>query len=143
MRLSKARVRSAVHAIPDVRFESDQLTCFGGAVLIQALFRRLDMRLRLVAALREARSRVYGLEVVFLQLVMQLMLGLRSLRDRDACQGDPLPLAHNEPVARPTSSGCIGRFPGRLCNVKVYAYAVVGVTGDNKLVAVYFGAVET
>jgi len=36
VRLSKAQVRS-VHAIPDVRFESDQLTSFGGAVLIQAL----------------------------------------------------------------------------------------------------------
>jgi hypothetical protein len=80
VKLSRAQVRTPVHAIPSLQFEDKQLTSFSGAVLIQALFQRLDLRARLAAAFGH-NSAAYGLDSVFSVVVTQLMLG---------CAGPPL-----------------------------------------------------
>ena len=91
MKLSKAQVRRQCQTIPQIRFEEQQLTSFGGAVFIQALFDKLDIKARLLSVLGPITSRrPHESAIVFLQLVLQLMLGFVSYRDRDAYQGDPL-----------------------------------------------------
>lgn len=50
MRVSRKDVTSATHAIPEVRFEEQELTSFGGLVMLQALLRETDLRARLRAA---------------------------------------------------------------------------------------------
>jgi hypothetical protein len=90
VKLSKAQVRSSVHAIPKLQFDDEQLTSFGGAVLIQALYQRLQFWPRLSAALAGGGTRAYGLASVFGLVVTQLMLGLGTFRDRDAYATDPL-----------------------------------------------------
>jgi len=90
VKFSKAQVRKPVHAIPTIQFENKQLTSFGGAVLLQALFQGLNLRQRLCSAFREGATGSYGLDTVFYLLVTQLMLGLTRLRDCDAYRHDPL-----------------------------------------------------
>lgn len=89
MKFSKAQVQAPVHSIPELQFENKQLTSFGGAVLIQALFQRLNLRQRLVSAFGVGAG-AYGLVTVFIVIVTHLMLGLKCWRDRDAYQDDPL-----------------------------------------------------
>ncbi len=91
MKVSKAQIQGRHQAISAIKFEDQQLTSYAGAVLLQPLFERLFLTNRLEAALATIESRgAYGLGTVFLQLVLQLMLGFHCYRDRDAYQGDPL-----------------------------------------------------
>lgn len=91
MRLSKAQVQSRVHAIPVLRFEDQRLTSFAGAVLLQALFQRMDLKARLLGSFPSGdERRAYGRHVVMMTLVVHLLLGFRQLRDRDYYCDDPL-----------------------------------------------------
>lgn len=91
MRLSRKQVSSATHALPEVRFEQQELTSFGGLVLVQALFGRLDLRARLRAAVRHLpASGAYCPSRIVLLLVVHLVLGWRRLRDLDYYRDDPL-----------------------------------------------------
>jgi len=90
VRLSKAQTTSRVHAIPQLRFEQQQLTSFSGLVLFQMLFNALGLRARLARCFRAARGVAYGTHVLFVQLVVHVLLGFRSLRDRDHYADDPL-----------------------------------------------------
>lgn len=91
MRLSRKQVSSASHAVPEVRFEEQELTSFGGLVMLQALFDRLDLRRRLRAAVRHLPSSgAYSPSRILLLLVVHLVLGWRRLRDLDYYRADPL-----------------------------------------------------
>jgi hypothetical protein len=91
MRLSRKQVSFASHALPDVRFEEQELTSFGGLVMLQALFARLDVRSRLRAAVRHLPSSGgYCASRIVLLLVVHLTLGWRRLRDLDYYRTDPL-----------------------------------------------------
>lgn len=91
MRLSRKQVSSASHALPEVRFEEQELTSFGGLVMVQALFGKLDLRSRLRAAIRHLPSSgAYCPSRIALLLVVHLVLGWRRLRDLDYYRADPL-----------------------------------------------------
>jgi hypothetical protein len=67
------------------------MTSFSGLVLFQLLFKQLDLKAKLRKAFGpEDRERSYGLATVVLQLVVQVLLGFRRLRDRDYFADDPL-----------------------------------------------------
>jgi Transposase DDE domain group 1 len=67
------------------------MTSFSGLVVFQLLFKRLELKARLRRAFGAAdRGRSFGLAVVVLQLVVQVLLGFRRLRDRDYFADDPL-----------------------------------------------------
>jgi hypothetical protein len=61
--LRKAQTTSRVHAIPQLRFEQQQLTSFSGRfsglVLFQMLFGVLDLRRRLARCFRAVRAAAY------------------------------------------------------------------------------------
>ncbi len=91
MKSSRAEIHSRVHGVPVIRFDDEKMTSFGGLVMFHLLFKRLDIKSRLRAcfgALDRARS--FGLATVTLQLVVQILLGFRRLRDRDYYAADPL-----------------------------------------------------
>ena len=91
MRLSRKQVTSATHALPEIRFEEQELTSFGGLIVLQALFGRLDLRGRLRAAVRHLPSSGgYCASRIALLLVVHLALGWRRLRDLDYYRTDPL-----------------------------------------------------
>ena len=84
MKHSRAEARARYHSLPRLQFEAQALTPYGGLVLVQALFARLDLKARLQRcfAHRDAGA-IFGHHVVFLFLIVHLLLGHRRLRDRD------------------------------------------------------------
>jgi hypothetical protein len=93
MKLSRSQVERKSHALPQLRFEDQQLTSFAGLVLFQALFSRLDLRARLRHCFGQLQpSRAYGYASIVLGLVVHLLLGYRQLRDARFYQDDPMVL---------------------------------------------------
>jgi len=90
VRLSKTQTTARVHAVPEIRFEQQQLTSFAGLVLFQMLFRALDLKAKLASCFRILRGAAYGTHVLFVQLLVQIIIGFRSLRDRDHYAHDPM-----------------------------------------------------
>lgn len=91
MRVSRRDVSSASHTIPEVRFEEQELTSFGGLVLFQALVQGIGLRERLRTAVRHLpTSRAYSASRILLLLVVHMFLGWRRLRDLDYYRDDPL-----------------------------------------------------
>ena len=91
MRVSRKDVTSATHAIPEVRFEEQELTSFGGLVMLQALLRETDLRARLRAAVGHLSSGSgYCASRIALLLIVHLFIGWRRLRDLDYYRTDPL-----------------------------------------------------
>jgi hypothetical protein len=91
MRLSREQVTSATHAVPEIRFEEQELTSFGGLLVFQSLFKEIDLRSRLRAAVRHLPSSGgYCASRILLLLIVHLSLGWRRLRDLDYYRTDPL-----------------------------------------------------
>jgi hypothetical protein len=91
MKVSRKAIASKAHARPTIRFETQQLTGFAGIVILQELFAelRLTDRLRNVFHRRQ-QGKVYRPQKLFLQLMLHLLLGFRSLGDVRCYQTDPL-----------------------------------------------------
>ena len=61
MKFSKQAILARVHKIPSIRFEDQQLTSFGGAIVFQMLFQRLNLKARLKQCFRPVKgSAVFG-----------------------------------------------------------------------------------
>ena len=94
MKSSRADIRSTVHKIPQLRFESEQrLTSYAGLVVFQHLFRVLDIRNRLrkcYAHMATETHAVFPTASIVLWLVVHLILGFRRLRGLDFYRHDPL-----------------------------------------------------
>jgi hypothetical protein len=96
VKLKRSDVISKVSRIPDIRFEDQEdisLTSFAGLVIYQSLFSRMKFRQRLQECFRHlALGSIYSFWRVFLWLLVHLLLGYRTLRDRDFYAEDPLVL---------------------------------------------------
>lgn len=91
MRVSRKNVTTATHAIPQVRFEEQELTSFGGLVMLQALLRDTKLRSRLRTAVGHlSPSSGYCASRIALLLIVHLFIGWRRLRDLDYYRADPL-----------------------------------------------------
>ncbi|MGH8585265.1 MAG: IS1380-like element ISHoc1 family transposase, partial [Gammaproteobacteria bacterium] len=79
MKCSRADVHRKTHSLPVLRFEESQLTSFSGLVLIQELFRRLDLKERLRRCFEHlVVSPIFGHATVVLSLVLHLLMGFRE-----------------------------------------------------------------
>jgi len=88
---SRAETRARFHSIPELRFEEQALTPYGGLVLWQALFERIGFKAALERCFAHRNAgAIFGHHIVFLWLVVHLLLGHRRLRDRDFYEEDPL-----------------------------------------------------
>ena len=93
MKLSKASVRGSARSIPQLRFEDQQLTSFGGIVVFQKLFQRIDLSGRLRRCFDHLpRGGAYDHHRIALLLVVHLLLGYRRLRGMDFYRDDPMVL---------------------------------------------------
>lgn len=91
MKSSRAEIQRRVHGVPEIRFDEQRMTSFSGLVIFQLLFKRLDLKARLRSCFGAVdRARSFGLATVVLQLVVQVLLGFKRLRDRDYFATDPL-----------------------------------------------------
>jgi len=91
MKCSRKSIRRKAHAIPQIRFERQQLTSFAGLVLLQSFLAALDFKASLTHCFRHTRAgNVYGRATVFLQLVVHLLLGYRDLRESTYYRDDPM-----------------------------------------------------
>lgn len=96
MKSSKADVVARLHKIPEITFEGGEgqkLTSFGGLVIFQLLFDRLDIKAKLRRCFAHKKvTPIYGLHRVMLILVLNVVLGYRKLRDTDFYRDDPMVL---------------------------------------------------
>lgn len=91
MRPSRTQIQTRCHALPEIRFEAQQLTSFSGVVLLQALFSRLSLRERLARCFPKSDGRrAYHPHGIVLWLILHLFIGFRRLRDRDFYHDDPI-----------------------------------------------------
>jgi hypothetical protein len=86
---SKAQIFSRVHTTPELGFEDQRLTSFAGLVVIQALFRKLDVKSRLRTCFDHLPvNPIFGHYTIVLMLIVHLMLGYRRLRDMEYYRDD-------------------------------------------------------
>ena len=91
MRVSRKDVSSASHALPEIRFEEQELTSFGGLVLLQAVDLSIGLRAQLRSAVRHLPTDgAYSASRILLLLIVHMFLGWRRLRDLDYYRDDPL-----------------------------------------------------
>jgi hypothetical protein len=117
MKLSRTDANCKAHARPTLRFESHQLTAFGGIVVLQELFRSLNLLDQLKDVFyRRQTGKIYRPQKLFLQLILHLVLGFRSLRDVTCYGDDPL-------VQRVLGMQCIANpaTMSRMCRTSVMA----------------------
>ena len=91
MKYSRREVRQQVHALPQLKFESQSLTSFAGLVVLQVFFGALNLKARLAHCFAHVKNgKVFSRSILFLQLVIHLLLGYRELRESQAYRDDPL-----------------------------------------------------
>jgi len=88
----KSQIHARLHKIPVIRFIDDQqLTSYSGLIIFQLLFRRLQLKARLVKCFAHLEVHpIYGHAVVTLLLIVHLLLGFRRLRGLDYYRTDPM-----------------------------------------------------
>jgi hypothetical protein len=61
MKYSKTEINSKTHAVPDVRFDDQKLTSFGGLVIFQLMLKSLNLKHRLRQCLERGQpNQTYG-----------------------------------------------------------------------------------
>lgn len=116
MRIAKCSARARTNSAPEIKFEDQKLTSFGGLVVFQKLFADLGLLGRLrdyVPRSGSGGARFYPPASVVMCVVVHLLLGYRRLREMDCYRDDPLVL-HVLGMARlpsvPTLSRMLGEF---------------------------------
>jgi hypothetical protein len=93
VKISKSQIHANVKKIPDLRFEDQKLTSYSGIVILQALFKKLELSKRLRECFEHrTEPLIVGFGAVARILIIHLMLGHRRLRDIDLYKDDPMVL---------------------------------------------------
>ena len=95
MRVAKSSIGARSRTIPELKFEDQQLSSFGGLVVFQKLFEVLDLARHLkgcCGGLERRSGRFYSHGKLLECLIVHLLLGYRKLRDMDFYRDDPLVL---------------------------------------------------
>ena len=93
MKYSRAQILRRVHSIPELRFEDQRLSSFSGLIVIQALFKKLNLSARLKRCFEHIQSsKVIGFSVTTILLIVHSMLGYRRLREMERYKEDPIVL---------------------------------------------------
>ena len=93
MKLSKQAILGRFHKMPILHFEDQQLTSFGGVIVFQVLFKRLELKVRLKRCFQHLNgSSIFGVHRIVLLLIVHLLLGFRRLREVDYYRDDPMVL---------------------------------------------------
>jgi hypothetical protein len=93
VKLSKAHFYSRVHRIPELKFEDQRLTSYSGLVVLQAFFKRINLKNHLKKCFKHlSKKSIVGFHIVTLILIVNIMLGFRKLRDIERFSDDPMVL---------------------------------------------------
>ena len=91
MRLAKREIYTRVTSIPEIKFQDQQLTTFGGLVVFQKLFAKLHLKEHLHQCCAHlAGKTLYHPAVIVQWLIVHLLLGFRKFRDIEFYEDDPL-----------------------------------------------------
>ena len=91
MKYSRKSIERKAYAVPNIKFEQQQLTSFAGLVILQPFLATIDFTASLARCFRHVRvGKVYGRATVFLQLIIHLLLGFRDLRESAYYHDDPM-----------------------------------------------------
>jgi hypothetical protein len=91
VKCSRRAIRSKVHAVPQLTFESQALTSFSGLVILQQFFAIINLKGRLARCFaHQTKGKVFSRATLFIQLVLHLVLGYRELRESQYYRDDPL-----------------------------------------------------
>jgi hypothetical protein len=91
MKISKAAVHWKARALPEIRFEDQQLTSFAGLIVFQPLFARLDLKRRLQGCFQHLKvSPIFGHANIVMLLIVHLLLGYRRLQEVRYYADDPM-----------------------------------------------------
>ena len=93
MKYSKSNYSRKVYKIPEMFFKDQRLSSFSGMVIIQAFFRKRELKKRLQGCFSHIKSSAsVDFLVVAMLLVVHLILGYRRLREIDRYKDDPIVL---------------------------------------------------
>ena len=82
MKVSKSSVHWKARALPEIRFEDQQLTSFAGLVVFQPLFESLGLKSRLRGCFDHLTvSPIFGHASIVMLLIVHLLIGYRWLSD--------------------------------------------------------------
>ena len=91
MRVNKHGIYSNASKIPALKFEEQKLTSFGGLVVFQNLFNKLELPKKLAACTSHINAkRFYKHSTVLQCLILHIVLGFQKLRDTDFYRDDPM-----------------------------------------------------
>lgn len=114
MKIARATIRSQVRSIPELKFEDQQMTSYGGLVVFQHLFERLEFFSQLQVCCAHLQSKhLYSYATVVRVLIVHLLIGCRRLREMDYYRNDPMVLritALKQLPSVPTMSRILGGF---------------------------------
>lgn len=89
--MSSQKIQSHKSVLPAVRFQHHHLTSFGGLIVFQALFKKLDLKKKLANCFNHLNcSLAYKSHQIFLLLVIHVLLGFRHLRELAYYADDPM-----------------------------------------------------
>jgi hypothetical protein len=93
MKVSRIQAIGKTHALPEVRFEDQQLTSFSGLIIFQQLFAQLNLKQRLQGCFAHLNvAPIFGHARIMLLLIVHVLLGYRRLQELRYYQNDPLVL---------------------------------------------------
>lgn len=93
MKISKNQTQCKYSAIPDIKFDEQSLTSFGGLPIVQLLFSNLNLKERMRSCFKNQKnSGSYSVETIALIVTLHLILGFRKLQDINYYRTDPLVL---------------------------------------------------
>ena len=91
MKYSKSEYSSRVYKIPEMFFEDQRLSSFSGLVIIQAFFKKLQLKKRLATCFDHIKSdAVVGFHLVTVLLILHIIMGYRRLREIKRYEDDPV-----------------------------------------------------
>lgn len=91
MKISKSEVHWKARALPEIRFEDQQLTSFAGLIVFQPLFERLALKRRLSECFAHLKvSPIFGHGTIAMLLIVHLLVGYRRLAELRFYEDDPL-----------------------------------------------------
>ena len=93
MKPTRDSVLGKTHALPELRFEDQQLTSFCGLIVFQALFAQLDIKKNLQGCFSHLNvAPIFGHARIVMLLIVHLLLGYRRLQEMRYYRDDPLVL---------------------------------------------------
>ncbi len=91
MKIAKRDIQARKWSLPRVRFEKEEISSFGGLIIFEPLFEKLQLQEKLEACCRHLPTKhYYRFARIVRLLIIHVLLGCRALRDIDFYKEDPL-----------------------------------------------------